>query len=77
MNWDKKKKPLYATTSVLLAVTVIAGCSSGTDVSKPTDTAKATAGATTAAVEKPLPISIMLKSYYNDTATPESKVWKK
>ncbi|NOU75293.1 extracellular solute-binding protein [Paenibacillus sp. LMG 31458] len=77
MNWDKKKKPLYATTSVLLAVTVIAGCSSSTDGSKATDTAKATAGATTAAVEKPLPISIMLKSYYNDTATPESKVWKK
>ena len=77
MNWEKKKKPLLATTSIIVAVTVIAGCSSGTDGSKATDTPKASAGATTAAKEKPFPISIMLKSYYNDTATPESKVWKK
>ncbi|MBD0378757.1 extracellular solute-binding protein [Paenibacillus sedimenti] len=78
MNWNKKKKPLFAMTSVVFAVTAIAGCSSGT----PTDTAKstaapnATAGAATAK-EAPFKISVMLKGYHNDTATAESKVWKK
>ncbi|WP_261304781.1 extracellular solute-binding protein [Paenibacillus andongensis] len=77
MNWDKKKKPLFAATSIVLAVTAITGCSSGTDGSKATDAPKTTAGATTAAKEKPFPISVMLKSYNNDIATAESKVWKK
>jgi putative aldouronate transport system substrate-binding protein len=80
VSWNKKRKANTVVSAALL-VAVLAGCSSAgkPDAAAPapsssgsTDTAK-----TDGAKEKPYPISIMLKSYYNDTATPESKVWKK
>ncbi|WP_144027912.1 extracellular solute-binding protein [Paenibacillus sp. 32352] len=65
MNW---KKTWAVTTVTAVAVAAIAGC--GNDA-KP-EASKAGDGK-----EAPFPISVMLKGYYNDSATAESKVWKK
>ncbi|WP_248928595.1 extracellular solute-binding protein [Paenibacillus hamazuiensis] len=70
MTWTNKKKTIAAATGAVLTVSMLAGCGAGSDAK--TEAPKATGGK-----EAPYPISVMLKSYTNDSATAESKVWKK
>ncbi|MCR8629830.1 extracellular solute-binding protein [Paenibacillus radicis (ex Xue et al. 2023)] len=73
-------------TSVIIAVSVIAGCSgtstntgAGTTGTGSTGTASQSPGtkpAETKTKEAPFKISVMLKSFSNDNASPDSKVWK-
>ncbi|WP_258881350.1 extracellular solute-binding protein [Paenibacillus sp. sptzw28] len=78
MRWNRKRIMNSVIGGVLL-LTVLAGCSSGNepDATAPAPAGNADEAKTDATKEKPFPISFMLKSYVNDSATPESKVWKK
>ncbi|NHN29245.1 extracellular solute-binding protein [Paenibacillus agricola] len=86
MKWlQTSKRPLFALASIAVTASVVVGCSttSGPATAPTASPAPAPAPSTgpkpaeTQVAEPPFKISLMLKSFSNDNATPESKVWKK
>jgi putative aldouronate transport system substrate-binding protein len=76
MSWNVKMRKTAATAlSLALVGGIVAGCGSSTPA--PTGGTTAPSGGQSAPVkEEPYKISILMKSFQNDTITPESKIWQ-
>ncbi|MCY9668117.1 extracellular solute-binding protein [Paenibacillus alginolyticus] len=75
MKWlsNSNRKPVLILSSAVMAFGVLAGCGSKDSANPAPDAGDKGANTKTA----PFSLSIMAKSFTNDNASPESKVWKK